>query len=54
MIPKPKFDMHFHVTALNKYSKKIPKREPSAIDRSSRSALQWWGDTRSLNGAKYS
>ena len=53
MIPKPKFDMHFHVTALNKYSKKIPKREPSVIDRSSRSALQWWDDTRVLNGAKY-
>ena len=53
MIPKPKFDMHFHVTALNKYSKKIPKRAPTVLDRSSQSDMQWWGDTRSLNGAKY-
>ena len=53
MIPKPKFDMHFHVTALNKYSKKIPKREPTALDHSSVSDLQWWDDTRRLNGGKY-
>ena len=53
MIPKPKFNMHFHVTALNKYSKKIPKREPTALDRKNEHPMQWWNDTRHIGGGKY-
>ena len=40
MIPK-KFDLGYHVTLLGKYSKKKPKRQPSAIDRKSASGMYW-------------
>ena len=53
LIPKPKFDMSYHVTVLGKYSKNIPKRVPSAIDRSSVSPLKWYNDTRQFNPAYY-
>ena len=51
MIPK-KFDLGYHVTVLGKYSKKIPKREPSAIDRSSFSN-GYYNDTRQFDPVYY-
>ena len=53
-LTKPKFDMGYHVTVLGKYSKRIPKREISAIDRKSTSDLQWFNNTTKVNGALYS
>ena len=40
-----KFNLGYHVTVLGKYSKKIPNRVPSALDRSSFSTVQWMNDT---------
>ena len=52
-IPK-KFDLGYHVTVLGKYSKNIPKREPSALDyRQSVSTLKWWDDTTKFNPSYY-
>ena len=49
LIRKP-FDLGYHVTVLGKYSKGIPKREPSALDfRKSVSTMPWWTDTRKFN-----
>ena len=54
MTPPKTFDMNFHVTVLGKYSKKIPKREESALDyRKSQSTLKWWNDTTKFNPAYY-
>ena len=53
MLIKPKFDLGYHVTALGKYSKRIPKREISALDRKSTSDLQWFNNTTKINGARY-
>jgi hypothetical protein len=53
MIPKPAFDMSYHVTVLGKYSKGLPKRVPSAIDRSSVSTLKWANDTRQYDPKYY-
>ncbi len=53
MIPK-KFDLGYHVTVLGKYSKKIPKREPSALDlRHSQSTVKWMNDTRKFDPRYY-
>ena len=52
MIPK-QFDLGYHVTVLGKYSKKIPKREPSALDRSSQSTVKWMNDTRQFDPLYY-
>ena len=51
MIPK-QFDLGYHVTMLGKYSKKMPKREPSAIDRKSETGM-YWDDTRRFNKNLY-
>ena len=51
MIPK-KFDLGYHVSMLDKYSKKMPKRQPSAIDRSSATGM-YWNDTRQFNKQFY-
>ena len=51
MIPQ-KFNMGFHVTMLDKYSKAMPKRQPSAIDRSSATGM-YWNDTRKFNKELY-
>ena len=53
MIPKA-FDLGYHVTVLGKYSKKIPKREPSALDlRQSQSTVKWMNDTRKFDPIYY-
>ena len=53
MIPKA-FDLGYHVTVLGKYSKKIPKREPSALDlRQSQSTVKWMNDTRKFDPRYY-
>ena len=53
MIPK-QFDLGYHVTVLGKYSKKIPKREPSALDlRNYQSTVKWWDDTRKFDPTYY-
>ena len=53
MIPK-KFDLGYHVTVLGKYSKKMPKREPSALDlRTTQSTLKWWDDTTRFSPGYY-
>ena len=52
MIPK-KFDLGYHVTVLGNYSKKIPKRQPSALDRSSMSTVKWMNDTRKFDPIYY-
>jgi hypothetical protein len=53
MIPKA-FDLGYHVTVLGKYSKKIPKREPSALDlRHSQSTVKWMNDTRKFDPRYY-
>mgnify|MGYP001159626503 CR=1 FL=1 len=52
MIPK-QFDLGYHVTVLGKYSKKIPKREPSVVDRSSFSTVGWMNDTRKFDPRYY-
>lgn len=53
MIPK-QFDLGYHVTVLGKYSKKIPKREPSALDnRVSFSTVGWMNDTRKFDPGYY-
>lgn len=53
MIPK-KFDLGYHVTILGKYSKNIPKRQPSALDyRTSQSTLKWFDDTRQFDPVYY-
>ncbi len=53
MIPKA-FDLGYHVTVLGKYSKKIPKREPSALDRrQSQSTVKWMNDTRNFDPIYY-
>ena len=51
MIPQ-KFDLGYHVTVLDKYSKKMPKRAPTAIDRSSTTGM-YWNDTRKFNKHLY-
>ena len=54
MIPQSKFDLGYHVTVLGKYSKKIPKREISALDqRRSTSTLKWYNDTTKFNPSYY-
>ena len=53
MFPLPKFDLGYHVDVLGHYSKKIPKREISARDRSSVSSMKFWNDTRKFNPAYY-
>ena len=53
MLVKPKFDMGYHVNVLGQYSKRIPKREISAIDRKSTSDLQWFNNTTKINGSLY-
>ena len=53
MHPQKSFDMSYHVNVLGKYSRGIPKREKSAIDRSSVSTLQWWDDTRQFDPSVY-
>ena len=53
MIPK-QFDLGYHVTVLGKYSKKIPKRESSALDnRVSFSTVGWMNDTRQFDPRYY-
>jgi hypothetical protein len=53
LIPKA-FDLGYHVTVLGKYSKKIPKREPSALDlRQSQSTVKWMNDTRKFDPRYY-
>jgi len=52
MFPVTKFNMGFHVTMLDKYSKAMPKRQPSAIDRSSTTGM-YWDDTRRFNKPLY-
>ena len=51
MFPQ-KFDLGYHVTVLDKYSKKMPKRQPSAIDRASTTGM-YWNDTRKFNKHLY-
>tara|TARA_B110000495_G_scaffold102937_1_gene88901 strand:+ start:353 stop:586 length:234 start_codon:yes stop_codon:yes gene_type:complete len=51
MFPK-KFDIGFHVTVLDKYSKKMPKRQPTALDRKSTTGM-YWNDTRKFNKHLY-
>ena len=53
LIPK-KFDLGYHVNVLGKYSKKIPKREVSALDfRKSQSTVKWMNDTRKFDPRYY-
>ena len=42
-------DLGYHVTVLGKYSKKMPKRQPTALDRSSFSTVGWMNDTRQFD-----
>ena len=51
MFPQ-KFNMGYHVTMLDKYSKAMPKRQPSALDRSSVTGM-YWDDTRKFNKQLY-
>ena len=51
MFPE-KFNMGYHVTMLDKYSKAMPKRQPSALDRSSQTGM-YWDDTRKFNKNYY-
>ena len=49
-----RFDLGYHVTVLGKYSKNIPPRAPSALDRrQSVSTLKWINDTRQYNPRLY-
>lgn len=49
-----RFDLGYHVTVLGKYSKNIPHRAPSALDRrQSVSTLKWINDTRQYNPRLY-
>jgi len=49
-----RFDLGYHVTVLGKYSKGIPPRAPSALDRrKSTSTLKWINDTRQYNPTLY-
>lgn len=53
LIPKA-FDLGYHVTVLGKYSKRMPKREPSALDRRhSVSTVKWMNDTRQFDPKYY-
>ena len=49
MFPKPKFHMGYHVTVLDQYSKKMPKRQVSALDRSNEHSMKFWDDTRKFD-----
>jgi len=51
MFPQ-KFDMGFHVTMLGKYSKKMPKRHPTALDHSSQTGM-YWNNTTKFNKPYY-
>ena len=53
MFPPTKFNLGYHVDVLGKYSKKIPKREISALDRKSTSTVKWWDDTRQYDPHYY-
>ena len=53
MFPTPKYNLGYHVDVLGKYSKKMPKREISALDRRSTSTVKWWDDTRQYNPHYY-
>ena len=54
MIPQSKFNLGYHVTMMGKYSKKIPKREISALDvRNYESPMKFWNDTRKFNPQLY-
>ncbi len=51
---KPRqFDLGYHVNVLGQYSKKMPKREVSANDRSSQNIIGWYDDTRKFNPSYY-
>jgi hypothetical protein len=53
MIPK-RFDLGYHVTVLGKYSKKMPKREPSALDlRNYQNPMKFWSDTTKFDPNYY-
>ena len=51
MFPQ-KFKMGYHVTLLGKYSKKIPKRQPSALDHGSKTGM-YWNNTIKFNKPYY-
>jgi hypothetical protein len=51
MLPE-KFNLGYHVTVLDKYSKKMPKRQPTALDHKSATGM-YWNDTRKFNKPLY-
>ena len=44
MIPK-EYDLGYHVNVLGNYSKKIPKREKSALDHRNTQTGMYWNNT---------
>jgi len=48
MIPK-QYDLGYHVTVLGTYSKKIPKREQSALDLRNSQTGMYWNNTTKFN-----
>jgi len=47
--PKSKYDFSYHVDILGKYSKRLPKREESALDlRHTQSGMHWNDTTKFL------
>ena len=48
MIPK-QYDLGYHVTVLGNYSKKIPKREQSALDLRNSQTGMYWNNTTKFN-----
>ena len=48
MFPK-QYDLGYHVTVLGKYSKKIPKREQSALDLRHTQTGMYWNNTAKYN-----
>ena len=50
MIPK-QYDLGYHVTVLGEYSKKIPKREKSALDLRTSQTGMYWNNTKKYSPA---
>ena len=48
MIPK-QYDLGYHVNVLGNYSKKIPKREQSALDLRHTQTGMYWNNTTKYN-----
>ena len=49
MFPQTKFNLGYHVDILGKYSKKMPKREKSALDLRHTQSGMYWNNTTKYN-----